>query len=115
MLKYKLSVNDRFALLQILPSQGSYIDMLLVRQVEKDISFSKEEIEVLRIRPNQLGELTWDKKGEEDIGLKEIEINETTFALVNSILKTLSEQKKLIKAAINLYKTFVVDSQTEGR
>ena len=64
MTKITLSIADRINLQQILPSKGPYIKMVLTRQMQKEISFTPEEIRDYHINDGPDNSVTWSKSGE---------------------------------------------------
>lgn len=45
----KLEVHERIALLELIPSQGSYAELAAIRKAREIISFTQEEIDFFRL------------------------------------------------------------------
>ena len=44
----KLNLNERFAVLQIIPQEGNFATLRVVRKLQEDLSFSEEDFELLQ-------------------------------------------------------------------
>ena len=102
------NITDRFALLNILPMQGSIVTLRLVQELKMSLSFSEEEIEKWKIN-NKLIEggaiVTWDEDFTNET--KDIKIGKATATVIKQILTRLSNQSQLRFDAIPLYEKFV--------
>ena len=98
----KLSVNDRLILLSIIPQQGDFTTLKIIRDMRDDLSFSEEEHKKLKFRRE--AELTYWEEGLED---KEINFGEKATDIIVDAFKKLNEQKKLRIEHMELYEKFV--------
>ena len=98
----KLSVGDRLILLGVIPQQGDFTTLKIVRNMRDDLSFSEEEHKKLKIR--QEGEMMFWEEGLED---KEINFGEKATDIIVDAFKKLNEQKKLRIEHMELYEKFV--------
>ena len=98
----KLSVSDRLILLGVLPREGDFTTLKILRQMKDDLSFSEEEHKRLNFR--QEGETILWEEGLED---KEINFGEKATDIIVNAFKKLNEQKKLRIEHMELYEKFV--------
>lgn len=98
----KLSVGDRLILLGIIPQQGDFTTLKIVRNMRDELSFSEEEHKELKFR--QEVEMTYWEKGLAD---KEINFGEKATDIIVDAFKKLNEQKKLRIEHMELYEKFV--------
>ena len=98
----KLSVGDRLILLGVIPQQGDFTTLKIVRNMRDELSFSEEEHKILKIR--QEGEMMFWEEGLED---KEINFGEKATDIIVDAFKKLNEQKKLRIEHMELYEKFV--------
>lgn len=99
----KLKVKDRLTLLGLLPKEGDFISLKVVRQLQNDLSFSEKEIKRYKFR--QEGSIVkWDEKIAQE---KEIEIGDKAKEIIANALKEMNEKKKLTLNSIDLYERFV--------
>lgn len=122
----ELTVYDRMTLLSILPKQGDFTTLRLVRKLQEALSFDEEEHKVLQFQRVYTcqscgkqglertcecggsgafkGRMVWLK--EADVP-KEIPIGEKATDIIADALKSLSQQKKLTEQHLSLYERFV--------
>ena len=103
----KLSIRERLVLLSILPAQGNFITLKIVRKLRENLSFSGEEIERYKFIQSE-GKVTWDGEVEQ---MKPIEIGTQAKVIIGEALKQLDETKKLRDEHYSIYEKFV----TEGK
>jgi hypothetical protein len=101
----KLTVSERFALLGILPHEGDFITLKIIRQLREDLSFDEDEAKGLQLQMEN-DKAYWDVSAEPEGG-KEIEIGEIASTLISETLKKLDKEKKLTEHHISLYEKFV--------
>jgi len=99
----KLDVRERLVLLSVLPQEGSFITLKVVRKLREDLSFNEEEIKQYNFVQGE-GTVTWDDNAEQT---KEIEIGEKATDIIVDALKKLDEQKQLKLEHCSLYEKFV--------
>ena len=99
----ELSVFERLILLNILPREGDFTTLKIVRKLREDLSFSEEEHKVLQIRTED-GMVHWKKEG--DVS-KDITIGEKAMDVIQGVLKKLSTDKKLKDEHFSIYEKFV--------
>ena len=99
----ELGVFDRLILLNIMPKEGDFTTLKIVRKLREDLSFSEEEHAALEFK-NEGGNVQWKQSG--DIS-KEISIGEKATDLIVEVLKKLDKEKKLQEQHLSLYERFV--------
>lgn len=97
----ELSVIERLTLLNIIPKEGDYTTLKLVRKLREELSFSEEEHKLLNFHQEE-GTLFWD----EDIK-KEVEIGEKATDVIVDAFKKLDKGKQLKMEQMGLYERFV--------
>jgi hypothetical protein len=100
--KMKLTVNDRLILLGVIPLQGDFTTLKIIRNMRDELSFSEEEHKKLNFR--QEGEMMFWEEGLED---KEVNFGEKATDIIIDAFKKLNEQKKLRIEQMELYEKFV--------
>jgi hypothetical protein len=97
----ELSVIDRLTLLNIIPKEGDYTTLKIVRKLQEELSFSEEEHKLLNFHQEEAA-LFWD----EDIK-KEVEIGEKATDVIVDAFKKLDKGKQLKMEQMELYERFV--------
>lgn len=114
----KLTVNERITLLGILPKEGNFLTLKIIRKLKEDLSFTEAEHKLYQFKNSgesfvdvdgsvsvvPANSIRWngdvDQNREFDFGVK------ATEAVVEA-LKELDKAKKLQEAHISLYEKFV--------
>jgi len=99
----KLEVRERLVLLSILPEQGNFITLKVVRKLRESLSFSEEELKTYKFVQEE-GRVSWDDKAEQS---KLVEIGTQAKIIIQDALKKLDEEKKLKDEHYTLYEKFV--------
>ena len=99
----KLTVIERLTLLQILPQEGNFLTIKVVRDLTSVLAMNEKEFKEFEIK--QTGEqVTWNLKGNQE---RAVEIGEKATDIIVEALKRLDEQKKLEQRHLSLYEKFV--------
>jgi len=99
----KLNLIERLQLLQILPKEGTFVTLKIVKTLLGNVSVGEKEFKEFDIK--QTGEqLTWNEKGNEE---REIEIGEKAMDIVADTLKKVDKEGKLNNNMLSLYEKFV--------
>ncbi len=97
-----LDVKHRMLLLQILPSEGDYVTLKVIRDQQNLLSLSEEEHKRLNIKRE--GDMyTW--KEEDDVPV-DIPMGEAATGVVKMALRTLNEKGRLKMEFLPLYEHF---------
>lgn len=128
----KLTVYERLSLQSILPQEGDFITLKLVRKLREALAFSEKEIAEINFRNhwhcpscNETilsakmpkcgkcsvymipgGKVSWDEDKAKSV-VKDVFMGNKMQALCEETLKKLSEAKKLTEDTMSLYAKFV--------
>lgn len=98
-----LNVKQRLLLLNIIPDEGSYDTLKIVRDQQNLLSFNEEELKRLKIvREGEMYQ--WDETADEPV---DISIGEMSFNVIKMALRRLNEEGKLQMEFLPLYEHFV--------
>ena len=109
-----LSLTDRFMLLEILPAQGDFATLKIVRKLREALSLTETEFKEYGVRTAGQtlddgtvvpeGRIAWNAAGNEP---KDIPIGEKATDLIVEALKRLDREKQLTEQHIGLYELFI--------
>lgn len=100
-----LGVEERLVLLSVLPTEGNFTTIKLMRDLREKLSFSDEEHKEYNFRFKNDGKeqiVEWDKGVE-----KEIPIGEKQTDMVKDALKKLNDANKLQERHFSIYEKFM--------
>lgn len=104
-----LNVKERLMLLGLLPNEGNFANLKIIRKLQEDLSFSEEEHQEFGLKETEQG-VEWvtaaDREKEVEIGLKASEI-------IADALKDLDRKNKLQVDHISLFEKFVLDKEED--
>lgn len=101
----ELGTFDRLILLNILPKEGDFTTLKIVRKLREDLSFTEAEHKALQFDQTE-GNIRWKTEG--DIP-REITIGEKATDLIVETLKKLDKDKKLGEQHYSIYEKFIGD------
>ena len=99
-----LSVVERLVLLNLLPQEGSYINLKLLRTAREELSFSDEEVGILNF-VQEGDQVRWNM--EADV-IKDVTIGEVVTLMIVDSLKKLDGEGKLKNDHFSLFEKFCV-------
>ena len=99
----KLTIHERLILLGVLPGEGDFTTLRIIRELRESLSFSEEEHKVLKFQ-FQDNQVTWESKAEKD---KEVHIGERATDIIRGAFKQLNDQKRLRLEHMDLYERFI--------
>ncbi len=99
-----LSVFERVLLLNILPREGDFKTLKILRKLKDDLGFSEDELKALQFKQEGT-KVEWRQEADTP---KEVPVGEVAHGLIADILKKLDEQKKLQMEHMDLYEKFVL-------
>jgi hypothetical protein len=102
-----MTLKERLHLLDILPGQGTFEDMVCVSDIRKKLEVTQEEIVLFDIHTVPGAKtITWS---EEKLGDKtwEFEFTELEKNLLKKTLKKMSDEGRFSFELLDLYRTFV--------
>ena len=99
----ELTVLERLVLSNVLPKEGTFTTLKLVRQLREALSF--DELEHKKLDFKQVGEqVKWNN---EVILVKNFEVGEKMMDLIVKTLKEINKEEKLRDEHFTLYEKFV--------
>jgi hypothetical protein len=102
------SVSDRLVLLSVLPKQGNAVTLRILRDFEKELSFTEDEIAEFKLK--QSGDTTtWD---EATAKAKNIDLGDTMSEIIVASLKQMDASKTLTTEHMPLYDRFVSSGES---
>jgi len=99
-----LNVFERLILLSILPKEGNFVTLKIIRKLREDLSFSEEEIAEIDLKLDDKGNATWNPA--KDKG-KEVEIGGQANKVIVEALEKLNKDNKLTENHLSIYEKFV--------
>ncbi len=103
-MKRKLNIGERLVLLELLPREGNFVTLKIVRDLQSALSFTEKELKELGII-FEGNNIKWNPAKSKET--KEIEIGEKAEELFLDALKKLDENQKLTSNHFALYEKFV--------
>ena len=100
-----LSFVDRFALLQMLPVEGSVMTIRILRDLKDELGFSEEEVKKSKLKEVP-GGVQWDAGMVAKLH-KDVPMGEKARDIIRESLEGLEKQKKLKLEFLDLYERFV--------
>lgn len=102
-MKFKLTLAERIHILEILPSEGNFITLKVVRELKRNIGIKDGEFKLFNIEQKE-GQVTWNEEGNKEI---EFEFGEKVVEIITEDLETLDRDKKLEDKQFSLFEKFV--------
>jgi len=102
-IKMQLSVIERILLSQLLPVEGNFTNLKLIRQVKEELSFTEEENQKLKFVQKDT-QVIWNPVA--DL-IKEIIFGEVVLKLIKDTLIKLDQEEKLTDQHMSLYEKFI--------
>ena len=112
--KVKLGLFERLVCMALLPAEGNFATLKIVRELQMELAPTEEEYKLAGLKDDLLtgginAELGWDKV--ED---KEIVFGDIAKAIIVSALEKLDKEEKLTQQHFSLYEKFVIGEKKEG-
>ena len=105
-MKVKLTVKQRIDLQSILPPQGDFLTIKMIRVLREDLSFTEKELEQLKLVRHDNGSVEWDAKAGKKCK-KQIEIPETIVSTIKETLERANAAKQITEAHLDFYEMFM--------
>ena len=105
----ELTVPERLTLLNILPKEGDFTTIKLMRKLRESLSFDEDELEVIKFVQDG-DQVRWNAEGAAGI-MKQCQIGEKMTDIIHDTLKKLNDEKKLTEQHFSLYERFVVNRE----
>ena len=104
----ELGVQDRLILLNVLPKEGDFTTLKILRDLQSNLSFTEEELKVLNFENSEQG-TRWSTEGAKLLENVDISIGNKANAMIVDALQKLSADKKLTIAHLQTFEKFVED------
>lgn len=101
----RLTVLERINILGILPSEGNFVTLKIVRDLRGNLSFSEEEIKRLNIQ-QQDAQISWNSAAEDPEGA-EVPIGEKATDVIVEALRKLDREAKLTEPLLSVWEKFL--------
>jgi hypothetical protein len=101
----KLNVGERLIILQILPKEGNFATLRLLRDLSAKIGLSAEELEEFEVKQEET-KILWNTKGIEE---RPIELKTKEIELISKELKKMDKDRKLDFQHFSIFEKFVGD------
>jgi len=132
----KLGVYERLILQNILPQEGDFITLKLVRKLRESLAFSEKEIAEIDFKNHwkcpkcnkvelsanvikcqdcgiymiPAGQVTWDEEKAINV-VKDVHMGKAMLNLCETALQKLSDEKKLTEQHMSLFEKFVASGE----
>ena len=104
--KVKLNLYERVVAMSLLPKEGSFVTLKIIRELQMELAPSEEEAKIAGLEDLPTGGIkaeNWFLVVE-----KEIVFGDIAKALIVDALKKLDEEEKLMNDHFTLYEKFIV-------
>ncbi len=102
-MKFKLILSERINLMEILPAEGNFITLKILRELKLNLGVKDQEFKLFDIKQKD-SKITWNEKGNEEI---EFEFGDKAVEIIVEQLEKLDESKKLDDKQYSLFEKFV--------
>ena len=99
----KLNVFERMMLMKILPREGNFATLRLVRDLVHKLGLSAEEMDEFDVKVDDSGLAKWNAKGNEE---RTIEMKEKEVECIKEALLKLDKSNKLDMQHYSIYEKF---------
>ena len=107
----KLAVFERLVLLNVLPQEGNFITLKIVRKLRENLSFDEKELKALKLTVDpEKGNATWDTAKEPN---KDVEIGREARKIIVTALEKLDKDEKLTQEHFTLFEKFVEEKKAK--
>ena len=103
--KVKLTLFERFVVMTLLPVEGSYRTLKIVRELQMELAPTEEEIALAELQDLPGGGT--DAKNWEAVDPKEIVFGDVAKNLIVDALNKLDKEEKLTQQHITLFEKFI--------
>ncbi|MFA5054021.1 MAG: hypothetical protein WC565_08170 [Parcubacteria group bacterium] len=100
----RLTVGERITLDGILPKEGNFVTLSLLRKLREALSFTEDEIKALSVEYDEK-KMTWNPIADGEGA--DIEIGDVAAGIIRKALTDLDSASKLTAQHVSLYEKFV--------
>jgi len=106
----KLLVHERLNLMGILPKEGDFLTLKILRELQQALSFTEEEHSLFNFQ--QEGEsVKWDQPEDMEKAYPDIPVGKKAEGIIVEALEKLNNDKKLTEQFFSLYEKFCVEEE----
>jgi hypothetical protein len=102
----KLSIMERLMALQVLPKEGNFVTLNVVRKAQEALSFTEKEIEKYGFK-QQKDKVEWDNTANQTT---DVDLGNKAISIISEALEKLDKEKKLTSQHLSLYEKFCDES-----
>jgi len=102
-MKFKLNLAERINTMSILPAEGNFITLKVIRELKLNLGVKDEEFKKFGIIQKE-SQITWNEEGNKEI---EFEIGEKATDIIIEQLEKLDKSKKLEDKDFSIFEKFV--------
>jgi len=106
--KVKLNLYERIVAMSLLPKEGNYITLGIIRDLQMELAPTEEEAAAAGLKATPEGSGVVAEKGWFLVEEKELTFGEIAKSLIVDALVKLDEAEKLINDHFSLYEKFVI-------
>lgn len=99
----KLSVLERLMALNVLPKEGDYVTLNVIRKAQEMLSFTEEEVKKYGFKQEK-EQTQWDNTAEQ---ITDLRLGAKAISLIGEELEKLDKDKKLTPQHVSIYDKFV--------
>ena len=110
--KVKLNLYERVVCMSLLPKEGSFVTLKIIRDLQMELAPSEEEAKIAELEDLPTGGIkaeNWFLVVE-----KEIVFGDIAKGLIIDALKKLNEEEKLTNDHFSIYEKFIILPEKEG-
>ena len=113
----RLLVAERLSLMQILPKEGNFVTLKIVRDLQSALSFSEKEHEKLKFTTEtdpknpEKQFMKWRDIKDLKVANKDVSVGPKAKEIVSSILKKLDKDGTLTQQLFGLYEKFCLPEE----
>ena len=100
----QLSVQERLALLGLLPKEGDFLTLKVIRGLQEDLSFSEEEHAALKFEDINDNQIVWLKAADPN---KEFSFEPKATQIIVEAIEKANRAKKLTMEHLPIYEKFM--------
>jgi len=91
----------------LLPEKSNFTNMKMLRELREELSFSAEELDLIKFQQVEGTGMRWDSEGAEKCK-KVVSFNPHTVVMVMKKLEELDKKEELERDHVSLYEKFVL-------
>jgi len=101
-MEFKLNVLERLVVLNVLPKEGSFVTLRVIRGIIEKVGYSPQEISDFEITEFE-GQTQWNTNGNVP---KSFELSEVEVDIIRKQLKKLDGENKLVQEMFSTFEKF---------